>query len=61
MSSTCLDAFNPSDLRLQLRALRENLELEREITANLAEGKSISRKRGERELNLELLQSDSYF
>ncbi|GLD50087.1 urotensin 2 domain containing [Lates japonicus] len=31
----------------QLRALREDLELEREITANLAEGKSITRKRGE--------------
>nr|XP_040040439.1 urotensin 2 domain containing [Gasterosteus aculeatus aculeatus] len=31
----------------ELRVLRENLELEREITANLAEGKSISRKRGE--------------
>ncbi|XP_051233609.1 urotensin 2 domain containing [Dicentrarchus labrax] len=31
----------------ELRALRDNLELEREITANLAEGKSITRKRGE--------------
>ncbi|XP_074493088.1 urotensin 2 domain containing [Sebastes fasciatus] len=31
----------------ELRALREDLELEREITANLAEGKSINRKRGE--------------
>ncbi|KAF7668348.1 hypothetical protein LDENG_00020430 [Lucifuga dentata] len=31
----------------ELQALRENLELEREITANLAEGKSINRKRGE--------------
>nr|XP_046247675.1 urotensin 2 domain containing [Scatophagus argus] len=31
----------------ELRALREDLELEREITANLAEGKSITRKRGE--------------
>ncbi|XP_068447793.1 urotensin 2 domain containing [Clinocottus analis] len=31
----------------ELRALRENLELERDITANLAEGKSITRKRGE--------------
>ncbi|XP_071059087.1 urotensin 2 domain containing isoform X1 [Pseudochaenichthys georgianus] len=30
----------------ELRALREDLELEREITANLAEGKS-SKKRGE--------------
>lgn len=37
-----------SDLRLQLRSLRENLELEKEITANLEEGKSINRKRGER-------------
>ncbi|KAI3368737.1 hypothetical protein L3Q82_025723, partial [Scortum barcoo] len=35
----------------ELRALREDLELEREITANLAEGKSITRKRGERKLN----------
>uniref|UniRef100_A0A3B5B6G0 Urotensin 2B n=1 Tax=Stegastes partitus TaxID=144197 RepID=A0A3B5B6G0_9TELE len=40
-------AFNHSDLRLQLRALREDLELERKITANMAEGKSITRKRGE--------------
>uniref|UniRef100_A0A4W6FFM1 Urotensin 2B n=2 Tax=Lates calcarifer TaxID=8187 RepID=A0A4W6FFM1_LATCA len=31
----------------QLRALKEDLELEREMTANLAEGKSITRKRGE--------------
>uniref|UniRef100_A0A3Q3RTB2 Urotensin 2B n=1 Tax=Mastacembelus armatus TaxID=205130 RepID=A0A3Q3RTB2_9TELE len=31
----------------ELQALKENLELEREITASLAEGKSISRKRGE--------------
>ncbi|XP_056235254.1 urotensin 2 domain containing [Seriola aureovittata] len=31
----------------QLRALREDLELEREITANLAESKSIAQKRGE--------------
>ncbi|XP_070764329.1 urotensin 2 domain containing [Enoplosus armatus] len=31
----------------ELRALREDLELEKEITANLAEGKSITRKRGE--------------
>ncbi|XP_035863395.1 urotensin 2 domain containing [Sander lucioperca] len=31
----------------ELQALREDLELEREITANLAEGKSITRKRGE--------------
>ncbi|XP_036970638.1 urotensin 2 domain containing [Acanthopagrus latus] len=31
----------------ELRALREDLQLEREITANLAEGKSITRKRGE--------------
>ncbi|XP_076008961.1 urotensin 2 domain containing [Genypterus blacodes] len=31
----------------ELQALRENLELEREITANLVEGKSINRKRGE--------------
>ncbi|CAJ1060660.1 urotensin 2 domain containing [Xyrichtys novacula] len=31
----------------ELRALREDLELEREISANLAEGKSITRKRGE--------------
>ncbi|XP_065812414.1 urotensin 2 domain containing isoform X1 [Labrus bergylta] len=33
----------------ELQVLREDLELEREITANLAEGKSITRKRGERE------------
>ncbi|KAK9519353.1 hypothetical protein VZT92_022089 [Zoarces viviparus] len=31
----------------ELRVLREDLEMEREITANLAEGKSITRKRGE--------------
>ncbi|XP_034387226.1 urotensin 2 domain containing [Cyclopterus lumpus] len=31
----------------ELRALGEDLELERDITANLAEGKSITRKRGE--------------
>ncbi|XP_075878897.1 urotensin 2 domain containing [Nelusetta ayraudi] len=31
----------------ELRSLRENLELEKEITANLEEGKSINRKRGE--------------
>ncbi|XP_008290251.1 urotensin 2 domain containing [Stegastes partitus] len=31
----------------ELRALREDLELERKITANMAEGKSITRKRGE--------------
>ncbi|KAM4548565.1 urotensin 2 domain containing [Odontesthes bonariensis] len=31
----------------QMRALREDLELESKITANLAEGKSINRKRGE--------------
>ncbi|XP_038572937.1 urotensin 2 domain containing [Micropterus salmoides] len=31
----------------ELQALKEDLELEREITANLAEGKSITRKRGE--------------
>lgn len=36
------------DLCPQLRSLRENLELEKEITANLEEGKSINRKRGER-------------
>ncbi|KAA8589582.1 hypothetical protein FQN60_012947 [Etheostoma spectabile] len=35
----------------ELQALREDLELEREITDNLAEVKSITRKRGERELN----------
>lgn len=37
-----------SGLCPQLRSLRENLELEKEITANLEEGKSINRKRGER-------------
>uniref|UniRef100_A0A8C3B211 Uncharacterized protein n=1 Tax=Cyclopterus lumpus TaxID=8103 RepID=A0A8C3B211_CYCLU len=47
MTSTCRGAFNASDLCLQLRALGEDLELERDITANLAEGKSITRKRGE--------------
>ncbi|KAM9762656.1 urotensin 2 domain containing isoform 2-T2 [Menidia menidia] len=31
----------------ELRALREDLELESKIKANLAEGKSTSRKRGE--------------
>ncbi|XP_069007174.1 urotensin 2 domain containing [Embiotoca jacksoni] len=31
----------------ELRALREDLELERKITANMAEGISITRKRGE--------------
>ncbi|XP_035503752.1 urotensin 2 domain containing [Scophthalmus maximus] len=31
----------------ELRALREDLELERQITANLAEGKSVTQKRGE--------------
>ncbi|XP_062280279.1 urotensin 2 domain containing [Scomber scombrus] len=31
----------------ELQALREDLELEREITANLAEGKPVTRKRGE--------------
>ncbi|KAM8873939.1 urotensin 2 domain containing [Spinachia spinachia] len=31
----------------ELRALRQNLELEKEITANLAQGKFTSRKRGE--------------
>uniref|UniRef100_A0A3P9B2M8 Urotensin 2B n=1 Tax=Maylandia zebra TaxID=106582 RepID=A0A3P9B2M8_9CICH len=30
-----------------LRVLREDLELERKITANMVEGKSITRKRGE--------------
>ncbi|XP_042080155.1 urotensin 2 domain containing [Haplochromis burtoni] len=31
----------------ELRVLREDLELERKITANMVEGKSITRKRGE--------------
>ncbi|XP_034438491.1 urotensin 2 domain containing [Hippoglossus hippoglossus] len=31
----------------ELRALREDLELERQITANLAEGKALTQKRGE--------------
>ncbi|KAK2835480.1 hypothetical protein Q5P01_015964 [Channa striata] len=31
----------------ELRVLREDLELEKEITANLAQGKSITQKRGE--------------
>ncbi|KAM7387875.1 hypothetical protein PAMP_024086 [Pampus punctatissimus] len=31
----------------ELRALREDLELERQITASLAEGKPITQKRGE--------------
>ncbi|KAG7230701.1 hypothetical protein INR49_019514 [Caranx melampygus] len=31
----------------QLQALREELELEKEITANLAEGKSTAQRRGE--------------
>ncbi|KAM8888896.1 urotensin 2 domain containing [Synchiropus picturatus] len=35
-----------SDLE-QLEALREDLALEREITATLAQGKAMSRKRGE--------------
>ncbi|KAL6108001.1 uts2b [Pungitius sinensis] len=39
-------ANNLADIE-ELQALRDNLELEREITANLAEGKSTSRKRGE--------------
>uniref|UniRef100_A0A669EQR2 Urotensin 2B n=1 Tax=Oreochromis niloticus TaxID=8128 RepID=A0A669EQR2_ORENI len=32
-------------------ALKEDLELERKIAANMVEGKSITRKRGERKLN----------
>ncbi|XP_039462598.1 urotensin 2 domain containing [Oreochromis aureus] len=31
----------------ELRALKEDLELERKIAANMVEGKSITRKRGE--------------
>ncbi|KAM9848899.1 uncharacterized protein ACBR49_008185 [Aulostomus maculatus] len=34
----------------ELEALREDLELEKEVTANLAQGKPITRKRGERKL-----------
>ncbi len=48
MTATCLAVSKYSDLGLQLRAFREDLELEREIAANLAESKSITRKRGER-------------
>lgn len=40
--------FNNCDICLQLQALMEEVELERKIAANMAEGKSTARKRGER-------------